>query len=79
MGIKKSRFVMKTNANSTLHWQYKNLNHHGDLIIGTVSLIYDRQYKHPILKKYLDSSRNDFIMSMKKDTRIYGFHCFPSL
>ncbi len=66
MGIKKSRFVMKTNANSTLHWQYKNLNHHGDLIIGTVPLIYDRQYKHSILKKYLDSSSNDFIESMKK-------------
>lgn len=65
MGIKNSRFVMKTNANSTFNSHYNNLQPYGELISGTVPLIYDKQYENSILKKYINSSRNDFIKSMK--------------
>ena len=77
MGIKNARFVMISKANNSFLLYYKNIKHIGELISGTVPFIYDKQYNDSIFKKYIKTTKNEFINSiirLKKSSQFIIFH-----
>ena len=77
MGIKNAKFVMISKANNSFLLYYKNIKHIGELISGTVPLIYDKQYNDSIFKKYIKTTKNEFINSiirLKKSSQFIVFH-----